>query len=230
MSVPPLPPQTPQNPAANWYPDPSDPGQLRYWDGAQWTANVAPVRAVQTAMPLGPGGRPYASFWRRFFGLLIDGVILSIPMLVLVANALAPVIADLTKKFEALGPNPTPDQMNNLSEQLTNAIPVTALAGITLISVALNLLYFGICLHVWGRTIGGLAVGIRCVDEDGNNPAWGSSFLREGVVAGFNLAAAIPVVGFLAAVAGLLNYLSMLRDPKRQAWMDKAAGTYVVRN
>lgn len=30
------------NPAANWYPDPQDPNQLRYWDGSQWTEHRAP--------------------------------------------------------------------------------------------------------------------------------------------------------------------------------------------
>src|SRR4029453_4227352 len=30
------------NPAANWYPDPHDPNQLRYWDGHQWTEHRAP--------------------------------------------------------------------------------------------------------------------------------------------------------------------------------------------
>ena len=30
------------NPAANWYPDPQDPTQLRYWDGTQWTEHRAP--------------------------------------------------------------------------------------------------------------------------------------------------------------------------------------------
>lgn len=29
---------------ANWYPDPQVPGQMRYWDGAQWTAHVAPAQ------------------------------------------------------------------------------------------------------------------------------------------------------------------------------------------
>ena len=29
-------------PPAAWFPDPVQPGQLRYWDGAQWTPHVAP--------------------------------------------------------------------------------------------------------------------------------------------------------------------------------------------
>jgi hypothetical protein len=29
------------NQPANWYPDPSAPHQLRYWDGAQWTQHVS---------------------------------------------------------------------------------------------------------------------------------------------------------------------------------------------
>jgi hypothetical protein len=33
----------------NWYPDPTSPHQLRYWDGSQWTAHVAPAHAM------GPG-------------------------------------------------------------------------------------------------------------------------------------------------------------------------------
>lgn len=28
--------------AAGWYPDPTVPGQQRYWDGTTWTAHVAP--------------------------------------------------------------------------------------------------------------------------------------------------------------------------------------------
>ena len=38
---------TPQSaPSADWYPDPSTPGQVRFWDGAAWTAHTKPVQAV----------------------------------------------------------------------------------------------------------------------------------------------------------------------------------------
>ena len=37
------------NPPGNWYPDPHDASQLRYWDGQQWTEHRAPVQ--QAAQP-----------------------------------------------------------------------------------------------------------------------------------------------------------------------------------
>lgn len=40
---------------ANWYPDPSDPTILRYWDGQRWTENTAPaVIPQQAAAPMPP--------------------------------------------------------------------------------------------------------------------------------------------------------------------------------
>lgn len=32
-------------PAAAWFPDPSDPSQLRWWDGSTWTEHVHPIIA-----------------------------------------------------------------------------------------------------------------------------------------------------------------------------------------
>lgn len=41
------PPAADSNPAAGWRPDPKDPAFLRYWDGHQWTAHVAPAMQPQ---------------------------------------------------------------------------------------------------------------------------------------------------------------------------------------
>lgn len=38
-------------PPANWYPDPQVPGQMRYWDGAQWTEHVAQAQPAAAATP-----------------------------------------------------------------------------------------------------------------------------------------------------------------------------------
>lgn len=36
-----------QQPPAGWYPDPSDPGTQRYWDGSAWTDHSAPLAQAQ---------------------------------------------------------------------------------------------------------------------------------------------------------------------------------------
>ena len=36
-------------PPAGWYPDPGAADHERYWDGAQWTAEVRPVTAAGAA-------------------------------------------------------------------------------------------------------------------------------------------------------------------------------------
>ena len=38
-----------QNPAPNWYPDPTDPNRDRYWDGNQWTDQFRPRQAGASA-------------------------------------------------------------------------------------------------------------------------------------------------------------------------------------
>lgn len=39
---------------AGWYPDPSDPAQQRWWDGAQWTAHARPVPPATAVAPVTP--------------------------------------------------------------------------------------------------------------------------------------------------------------------------------
>jgi hypothetical protein len=35
-------------PSAGWFPDPQQPGQLRYWDGHGWTGHIHPIPAADT--------------------------------------------------------------------------------------------------------------------------------------------------------------------------------------
>lgn len=46
------------NPPANWYPDPHDPDQLRYWDGHQWTEHRAPREAPSPARTASSAAEP----------------------------------------------------------------------------------------------------------------------------------------------------------------------------
>ncbi len=83
-------------PPANWYPDPSGVGELRYWDGATWTQGVViagqvtehpmpwpPVAARQAAPP---DERPQLPGRAAFYGLagfvagLAGGVLLAIAL------------------------------------------------------------------------------------------------------------------------------------------------------
>ncbi len=55
---------------ANWYPDPSAPHQVRYWDGAQWTQHVS----------VAPAPVPYAVRPRLFYALTKSMALASIAM------------------------------------------------------------------------------------------------------------------------------------------------------
>ena len=44
MSTPPQAPPPAGPTPADWYPDPENPGQLRYWDGSQWTEHRHPAQ------------------------------------------------------------------------------------------------------------------------------------------------------------------------------------------
>ena len=41
-------------PPAGWHPDPSAPGQLRWWDGQTWTDHRAPLPAQVVVRPTSP--------------------------------------------------------------------------------------------------------------------------------------------------------------------------------
>ena len=81
--------------APGWYPDPTVPGQQRWWDGTRWSEHVGPAPATRPEPPPAPYGAPrtpmapeQARQWAMlahlsaFGGLLIGGFTFLGPLIV----------------------------------------------------------------------------------------------------------------------------------------------------
>jgi len=64
---------------AGWFPDPQAPGQLRYWDGAGWTAHTQ--QGAPTAAPTAPGA--VTSLVLGIVSLVMCGFLTGIPAMVI---------------------------------------------------------------------------------------------------------------------------------------------------
>jgi uncharacterized RDD family membrane protein YckC len=158
-------------------------------------------RYPQPAVPV-TAGMP-AEWWRRVVAILLDGLILSVPY-VLISNIFGinaaetdPVTGDPTLDFGTFG-------------------------ALSLLSLVVTLLYSG-----WlegnerGQSVGKMALRIQVRDVDTGGPiGFGRAVLRRFVY---------TVLWYLFGVPGLVNALSPLWDARNQAWHDKAARTVVVR-
>ena len=119
---------------ANWYPDPSAPHQVRYWDGAQWTQHVS----------VAPAPVPYAVRPRLFYALTKSMAIASIAMAgcVVLLQLLAAVFVwpgnrAVEDKFVAGG---------DIMDVLTTYDAVSALKFLLLFPAA----YIVTCMWLWG--------------------------------------------------------------------------------
>jgi uncharacterized RDD family membrane protein YckC len=88
----------------------------------------------------------------------------------------------------------------------------------TVIIVLLELAYFSWFWTTRGASLGQQLVGIRVVDSETGGPLKPSQ-------------AVVRYIGYLiSGIPLLLGYLWAAWDPKKQGWMDKLAGTRVVRS
>ena len=95
--------------------------------------------------------------------------------------------------------------------------------------MVLGLAYETFCLRRWGATPGKRTLGISVRRWDhGGQLGWSTISLRVGFLYGLAAVSLLPVVGILALIAYLLNFLWPLWDKRRQALQDKVADTVVI--
>lgn len=212
-----------------WYPDPTVTGQQRYWDGTQWTENVAPLPPSAPPPPPPPGyaptpppyagygatgyavpayaapqpGATYAHWGLRLAGYLIDSLIVA-PFSIGAAVVLG--ANTTTTGYDAYG----------------NAVTSTSTSG----AAIAGLLYLaGFVILAWnlfyrqGRTgysVGKQVLGIKLIKEATGQPlgAW-PAFGRQ-------------LLHILDALSLGIGYLWPLWDRKRQTFADKIMASVVI--
>jgi uncharacterized RDD family membrane protein YckC len=154
-----------------------------------------------------PTGSPYAGWWTRVGGYVIDGVIL---------YAVQAVVGVLLRHNDTARVTFTM-HMNDGTVRHNSFSFLAVIIGAVLFIVYGTLL----CGSARGQTVGMMAVGVRVVQDGGLTPlGYGKAFGRS-------------LVQFVLAATGIgavLDDLWPLWDPKNQTLHDKAAGSVVIRS
>ena len=153
------------------------------------------------------GAWHYGGFWIRFGARMIDGIVLTVPILIIAAI----LIPNLIRAQRGAAANATP-------------------AGFAALGLTFFLIYFiaVICYEVLflkyrGATPGKMACGLKVVRSDGSSLEWGSSigrFLMWNVVT-----SGIPYINFiLMTISGIMTGT----DAEKRALHDRVCDTRVV--
>jgi uncharacterized RDD family membrane protein YckC len=179
-------------------------------------------------VPATPDGVPLSGWWKRVGARILDGIIVAVVSL------------PFTFYFWLQYFRAVTDYERNLIDQAkTSSTPTFDFSlpsdvykwilPITAISLVVSFVYEFFFLTRSGATPGKKAVGIsvRLRDVAGPPPAV-AVLKRYGLYTGLSVLAAIPLVGTLFSLLGLLDVLWPLWDDKKQALHDKVATTNVV--
>ena len=197
---PPAGPQAPPPPAGPQAPGPEGPPSFG-----------GPVPAGGWEQPIGPQpsagwvGRPLAGWGARLAAYLVDGLILTIPAVVLTVIVVA----------IAAG--------SDVGAIVTGVLGFLAYLVVALVYAPALMARDG---ERNGQTWGKQAMGIRVVRDNGEPMSFGWAALREIAVKGV----AVSVASFVLPVIGwFLNFFWPLWDDENQALHDKVVSTHVVR-
>ncbi|GAC1382981.1 MAG: hypothetical protein NVSMB48_15030 [Marmoricola sp.] len=219
------------NPAPGWYPDPSGPyGQLRYFDGTQWTEHRAAAPYPVAPMPAGYGtptsakrtddGRELATWGIRFGAYVIDSLIIGIVSFA----AMYPAQIDLQQRLNANEANF--QTQVDVGGQPGLSVLLHGLGHDVLIVVlgqlAIQLIYATLFLRLRGATPGKLMLRLRVEPKAAPGQLSWSSALKRTVVQ------FVPIP-LTAGVFALADGLWPLGDLRRQALHEKWARTQVIR-
>ncbi|MHB8645581.1 MAG: RDD family protein [Thermomicrobiales bacterium] len=225
-SYPPQPPGAypPPNPPGYGPPPGGQPGPGSGYPGGPppyQGGAIPPYQQYQAPLPgqtgyqwgAGAAAYPFAGFWARLGGVLLDGLIIS-------AIAAIPVIIGIV--LIGSGITVTTNRITNTSSsKVTNG--GTLAFGILIIVVGwiFAVLYEPLMtgrngIHN-GQTLGRQAVGLRITNLQGGpitkGQAWGRFLFK----------------AFFSGLIFYLGYLWMLWDTNKQCWHDKVANTLVLR-
>jgi hypothetical protein len=222
-------------------PGPAQPGPgMSYVPPPQWPAasqGSGPVAGTQQRVVLGPDGQVLAGWWRRAFGLILDNILIWFFTLILVVmyGAVTGAFDNLIDQsaFNALldkmeadpGYQPTLEEFTKILGSGWGTLIFLAV-GCSLILGFIN----GVMLVArTGQTVSDRVVKLRKVVPGRHAPSVGAAAIRWVIPNGLNLLGNLPLIGFVALIMWLVNYLSPIWDGQNQTWQDKAARTHVER-
>lgn len=177
--------------------------------------------AAEDKLPekLFPDDVEYAGFYARFAASVVDSVALLLPIsLILEAMFSSSTLqADREYMHSALRSAPSQQEALEIFQQqlmregflsqwfFTNTIPTLLIAGVTI-----ALWYF------FSGTPGKLLLGMKIVDAQTGQPPTMKQDIKRYL--GY----------FLSMIGGMLGFISVVWDKRKQGWHDKLAGTVVV--
>ncbi len=149
----------------------------------------------------------------------------------------------------------TTEDLERLRQELGLGVPwymrMRIVGALGIVAVGGIAAYFWLPTGIMGHTLGKLALRIQVVDSQGTVAGLGRAALREllakhglcwmviaslifalWLAVAFLFAGAVPALALLPLIitaVGLLGFLWMAWDQRKQCWHDKFAGTYVVK-